>query len=430
LDFGLAKDLRTWAEASVTIKGSIAGSPPYLSPEQIDGTAIDLRTDIYSLGVVLFEMATGSRPYLAQDPVGLFTQHMDAPIPSALERAPDLDLPPALDHLLTRALAKKANDRQDSILDFKREMQECLAFRQSATLPAAPVALLPTESTVTSYHLPEVTEALPVLEEPTRRIAVDQIALEEQSDDRPRPATLFDRPVPGETTIPNLSAADSVEVVETPFSAEITRTDSVTQPRVRLAGFRLGRTQILAGLGVAAAVLVIGSIALFRNDSPATTGHDASVTALTPVASPPAVEPSAPDAAAAAAPPPSVDSGEVRTSHRRDGGRTADTGSRLQRLVRLTVNSQPPGANVNLDGIRICKTPCQTDVVPRGSALLTLQQSGFRDLRRQVSLEADDNDLGTFRLSPIRQRSSAADRRRDKARAVKTGPSDELMPIE
>jgi serine/threonine protein kinase len=105
-DFGVAKIMEG---AQLTSTGMTIGTPDYMSPEQSAGGEITPRADLYSLGVVLYEMAVGQLPFTADTPVAVLFKHMyDAP-PSALLRAPDL--PPAVDRVLQRALAKAPEDR-------------------------------------------------------------------------------------------------------------------------------------------------------------------------------------------------------------------------------------------------------------------------------------------------------------------------------
>jgi serine/threonine protein kinase len=114
IDFGLAKKAKL--EAAITDKGEIFGTPYYMSPEQGHGNRVDERSDIYSLGVVLFEMLTGDKPYEADTAVGVIFQHANEPIPS---------LPPSLAKyqvLINRMLAKKPGDRLQSVAQIK----ECL----------------------------------------------------------------------------------------------------------------------------------------------------------------------------------------------------------------------------------------------------------------------------------------------------------------
>ncbi len=106
-DFGIARINDT---QGMTQTGFTVGTPGYMSPEQGMGSAdINSRADIYSLGVMVFEMATGHAPYTGATPMAVLMQHIQNPIPSALEVAPDL--PEEFDEIISRALAKKPEDR-------------------------------------------------------------------------------------------------------------------------------------------------------------------------------------------------------------------------------------------------------------------------------------------------------------------------------
>src|SRR3990172_6463891 len=87
-DFGLAKILE--ASEKLTMSGAIMGTPAYMSPEQGLGKTLDGRTDIYSLGVILYEMATGRTPYKAETPMAVMLKHISAPLPPPSTINPDL----------------------------------------------------------------------------------------------------------------------------------------------------------------------------------------------------------------------------------------------------------------------------------------------------------------------------------------------------
>src|SRR5260370_3598275 len=109
LDFGIAKD--GGGSKKMTRAGSVFGTPHYMSPEQAAGAAIDHRTDIYALGVILYEMASGKVPFAADNFMGILTQHMyQAPVPiRAL--VPEVAISPGLDAIILKCLAKKPAGR-------------------------------------------------------------------------------------------------------------------------------------------------------------------------------------------------------------------------------------------------------------------------------------------------------------------------------
>jgi tRNA A-37 threonylcarbamoyl transferase component Bud32 len=109
LDFGIAK---VGAESKITRAGSVFGTPHYMSPEQAAGTSVDLRTDVYALGVILYEMASGKVPFDADNFMGILTQHMyKAPVPILATVPPPEGVPPGLDALIQKCLSKKPDQR-------------------------------------------------------------------------------------------------------------------------------------------------------------------------------------------------------------------------------------------------------------------------------------------------------------------------------
>ena len=114
LDFGLVKfvDDERWGEGrKLTVAGSVMGSPAYMSPEQGTGGPTDARSDVYSAGVVLFELVSGAWPYVAESRVEMLKAHLIEPIPKLASVRAGLRTREQLDRVLERALAKEPNDR-------------------------------------------------------------------------------------------------------------------------------------------------------------------------------------------------------------------------------------------------------------------------------------------------------------------------------
>ncbi len=123
-DFGLAfcPETRENADLSLTRVGVTLGTPLFMSPEQAKGEALDIRSDLYSLGVTTFWMLTGRAPFTGETPLSVLVQHLNAPRPSIGEFRPDLS--PVWGKTLTRLMAQKREDRFDSPDQFLSELKE------------------------------------------------------------------------------------------------------------------------------------------------------------------------------------------------------------------------------------------------------------------------------------------------------------------
>lgn len=120
LDFGIAKHPTSSSEGPITMAGSLVGSPYYMAPEQIIGGTICAQTDIYAMGIMLFEMITGAPPFLADSVAHVLQQHMDAVPPSIAERGGEC--PPHLENVIRRCLEKSADDRYPTARDLIAEL--------------------------------------------------------------------------------------------------------------------------------------------------------------------------------------------------------------------------------------------------------------------------------------------------------------------
>jgi eukaryotic-like serine/threonine-protein kinase len=118
-DFGMAK-LKASGE-ELTVGGMICGSPAYMSPEQIKGKELDARTDIYALGMTMYEAVTGCHPFAAETLVELFMKHQFETPRSPRQLVPELD--PLLEDILLRTLAKRPEGRHDSVRTLRMELR-------------------------------------------------------------------------------------------------------------------------------------------------------------------------------------------------------------------------------------------------------------------------------------------------------------------
>jgi serine/threonine protein kinase len=122
LDFGIADSPQDLKPQLEPIK-FVAGSPAYMSPEQCQGFELDPRSDIYSLGIVVFEMLTGKRPFKGEEHVSMMFLHVSRPPLLLSEAAPELNFPQAADQVIAAALAKIPDQRQTSVEDFWLEIE-------------------------------------------------------------------------------------------------------------------------------------------------------------------------------------------------------------------------------------------------------------------------------------------------------------------
>ncbi len=121
-DFGLAR--MADSATKITSSGAVMGTPAYMAPEQGAGSNIDHRSDIYSLGIILYEMVTGRVPYTAETPVAVVFKHIQDPLPSARKLNPNL--PEAVEQVLLKALAKNPDDRYQNAEDFVVAIQKAI----------------------------------------------------------------------------------------------------------------------------------------------------------------------------------------------------------------------------------------------------------------------------------------------------------------
>jgi tetratricopeptide (TPR) repeat protein/predicted Ser/Thr protein kinase len=122
-DFGLARMAET--TDSTLSRDMLVGTPQYISPEQARGERLDARTDIYSLGVVLFEMLTGKVPYDADTPYAVIHDHIFSPLPLPTEFK--ADIPEDVEKVVLKALAKDRDDRFESVREMVAALEETLA---------------------------------------------------------------------------------------------------------------------------------------------------------------------------------------------------------------------------------------------------------------------------------------------------------------
>jgi len=127
LDFGVAKLLGKPSSESVTIAGIILGTPQYLSPEQALGHTLTPASDLYSLGIVFYEMLAGAPPFVGSTPLETMWAHVREAVPSVSARSPGAQVPRCIEEFLFQALEKDPGKRFQSVQAFREALQEALA---------------------------------------------------------------------------------------------------------------------------------------------------------------------------------------------------------------------------------------------------------------------------------------------------------------
>ena len=153
-DFGIAKMLQSGPLTAITGTGMTIGTPEYMSPEQAMGDSADHRSDIYSLGILFYELITGKKPFESETPMAVIIKHINEPLPSPSALVPDL--PEAVEEILFTALAKQPGDRYP---DMSTLMGTLEALRSGRPVSAPRVLTAPQPKPEPDKDRPAVAEA-------------------------------------------------------------------------------------------------------------------------------------------------------------------------------------------------------------------------------------------------------------------------------
>ncbi len=121
IDFGISMLLNLGIAKEFMVAGSAMGTPEYMAPEQITGSRVDNRADVYALGVILYELITGRKPFMADTPMAVFIKQVSEPLPRPQIFIPDL--PEKVEKVLMKALAKDPDDRYEDMAAFASAMR-------------------------------------------------------------------------------------------------------------------------------------------------------------------------------------------------------------------------------------------------------------------------------------------------------------------
>jgi len=371
LDFGLVKLFNIAGEPEpddpltpeppneLTKAGMFLGSPKYMSPEQIQGATLDPRTDIYSLGVLMFHMITGKPPFTGATSVEVIYKHVNQPVPTLASMGVDANY--EVEEVIHRCLAKHRDDRFESmnaLLGRLKDVQRLLTGISAASETGIDVDL--SEFSAAGGR----ASILPPGAMGTSDLPVPQLASS-------RPQTHPARATPSSSGMPFVSA-------DAPFvdtgSLEDTGSGALLKPAKGSSRGLAGLAPWLAGGSLVVALGVLAFV-LTRPDAPSAPGAGAQ----SPV---------------------------VETQARGD----APLPSRA--TVKVTFTSQPSGASVfDAHGLSLGRTPLTTRLPrPKDSAKTVpflFKLKGHAEETRQVALEGDELDISVKLKSSIQPALSA-----------------------
>ena len=147
LDFGISK-IVTQDSEDLTEEGAFLGSPRYMAPEQVIDGKVDVRTDIYSLGVIMYECLSGKIPFDGETNIGIMMAHCNTPVPPMREKSPNVRVPEALEDFVRHCLQKGPLMRPKNMEEFLRELGACESVLSGsvAAIPSSERELVPPSS--------------------------------------------------------------------------------------------------------------------------------------------------------------------------------------------------------------------------------------------------------------------------------------------
>lgn len=163
VDFGISKILPhgRFPGQDLTNAGDVVGSPLYMSPEQCKGLSLDGRSDIYSLGCLMYQAISGMLPFLGENALQTLSKHICDPPPKFKEIAPDLKIPAELERVIFRTLDKEPDKRYDTVAELRQDLEKVLPKGKGLSLTTTTLSKVASTATAGSVHILVETEELP-----------------------------------------------------------------------------------------------------------------------------------------------------------------------------------------------------------------------------------------------------------------------------
>jgi len=364
MDFGIAKSYETEGASGATAVGLIVGTPEYMSPEQARGEKLDARSDLYALGIVLFELFTGDVPFHGDTPIATIFKHVQDPPP--LDGPRGARLPRAIVPVVAKALSKSREDRFGSAV----ELADALRQARAATFPEMGETPQPFPTIAGTSALPRPVAATPTpTPAPTPIPHSTPAPMPTAGHKAPPPAARAPvrRPAPPRPTLPWLAAPILLIVVGivvaafllfrpnpvTPSPSPQPTAGAATSPSPTSSPLEVTGTAV-AGPGIAASPTpsLAGPSPRVQEPSP------------TPVATRPSPSPSGRRAEVVSPPPPSP---------------TVEAKGSLQLLVR-------PWGEVSVDGVNVGTTPLRPVTLTAGVHQVRLAHPDYQAVQRKVMI--------------------------------------------
>jgi eukaryotic-like serine/threonine-protein kinase len=346
LDFGLVKEFAAEPAEQLTQTGLFMGSPKYMAPEQIRGDRVDARTDIYSLGVIMYEMLCGKVPFDRPNSVNILMAHVNDAVPPMRSINPNIEVSEVMEHTVMRCMSKDPDQRfssMDEVLVALKTVVRVNSFApgalgtgQHGAIGSGQHGALGSGSFPTPGHVATISYT-------------------------PGPATGASQsgsipPLPHSTQRPGPMSGFPMHEAELPKSLA---------PGPRKSRALAGLIAIAAIIGVASIFFVVGTTS--KNTAPTASANAAGDTPA--------------DSSSGAAAHPTAS--------------TPDTAATLAAApLKVRVSSEPEGANVREDGREVCaSTPCDVSFASDGKKTrrLLFVKNGFRNDLRDVG--ATDGQL-------------------------------------